>query len=175
MSTFEIVKWYSEGKSCQLYSIHIFDKRTDEASLFFEKYGAIDHPKRSYTNQLLLLIIKSIANKYGASDDFFDRHENDIHALPPKPKKYITEISLLGSSFPLRIYCMRITNEILILFNGGEKTAPSTQGSKDLSMKFYEALSFANQIKDALNASIIEVDHSKKELKHFQTNNKIEL
>ncbi len=173
MSNFEIVEWYTDGRQCKVYTIHVLTKQDNEASLFFGKYGSTLSPLHNQALQLLQFIVKSICNKHGAIDDFFDRHENLVNALPPLPKKQPIEIAILGSAFPLRLYCIRVNEQIVILFNGGEKTSNTAQDSKDLSLKFYEAQSFAIKIQDALRSFIIELDGTKRNLRHYQIGNKM--
>lgn len=173
MSNFEIVEWYNDGRSCNVYTVHFDMKKENEANLFFKKYGLSETLYKNQTLQLLQFIVNSICNKYGAIDEFFDRHENLVNALPPHPKKHIIEIAFFGNTFPLRLYCLRVTEQILILFNGGEKTSKTAQGSKDLSFKFYEAQIFASKINDALRSSIIEVDETKRHIRHYQNGNKM--
>ena len=173
MSNFEIVEWYTDGKSCTVYTIRCHNKKENEASLFFGKYGSSQSPLHDQALQLLQFILNSICMKYGAIDIFFDRHENLVNALPPLPKKHPNEIAFFGSAFPLRLYCYRVNEQILILFNGGEKTSNTAQGSKDLSIKFYEAQIFASKINDALRSSIIELDETKSQLRHYHIGNKM--
>ena len=47
--------------------------------------------------------------------------------------------------YPLRLYCLRISHDIVVLFNGDEKTSGPAQDGK-MSMAFYEAQQFAKRI-----------------------------
>ena len=65
------------------------------------------------------------------------------------------ELDFDGSGFPLRLYCLRLTDTIVILFNGGEKTARTAQGGKT-SKAFREACAFVKKIDEAIkNREII--------------------
>lgn len=110
---------------------------------------------RNQAFSLIRLITESIANKYGAIDEFFDRLANKAQELPPRPKRRIEEIRNLGYPFPLRLFCYRISVGIVVLFNGGIKSAETTQESNDLSLKFYEAQTFVGKIEDAINHKMI--------------------
>ena len=58
-----------------------------------------------------------IGNKYGARKDFF-REERHAQALPP-----INRIAKIGPvPGALRLYCLRLSDTVVILFNGGIKT-----------------------------------------------------
>ena len=116
---------------------------------------------------LFRLITESIGNRYGATDDFFDRIVNRAQELPPKPKQWIEEIKDLGINFPLRLFCYRVTKNIVILFDGGVKESQSTQESKQLSMKFYDAQFFVKKIVEALQSEMLEISDDGRYLKNF--------
>jgi hypothetical protein len=149
VNTFTLEIWYDEGSECTFYTVK-WDNEEEEAlsetDQFFEKYADENHPLRDQALQLFRLITENIGNKYGATDDFFDRLENRAQALPPKPKQRIKEIRLLGKDFPLRLFCYRITEQIVVLFNGGVKDAATAQESS-LSFQFQEAQTFAKKLK----------------------------
>jgi hypothetical protein len=147
MANFELVIWNDEGYRCTIYSDKLYESEMNsEADKFFNKYIIDNTRYHKEAMQLYQLINQSIASKYGAIDSFFDRHENLAQALPPLHKKNYLEISILGSSFPLRLYCLRISEQIIVLFNGGEKTAQTVQQSQQLSIKFYEAQIYSKRI-----------------------------
>lgn len=171
MNTFVIEIWNDEGAVCSFYTARWdTDGRASETDRFFDIYTDPEHPYRQQAMQLFRLITESIGNKYGATDDFFDRAENSAQALPPKPKQRVEEIKDLGINFPLRLFCYRITAQIVVLFNGGVKNADSVQQSGDLSMKFYEAQMFIKKIEDALKSKTIEIARDQRHLKSFDEN-----
>ncbi|SDD69446.1 hypothetical protein [Niabella drilacis] len=170
MNTFVIGIWYDEGRLCTFYTVSWVldnDPALPETDRFFDKYAVPGHPLEEKAMQLFRLITESIGNRYGAVDDFFDRLVNKAQELPPKPKRWVEEIKDLGINFPLRLFCYRITEQIVVLFNGGIKESTTTQESKDLSMKFYEAQTFAKKIEEALQAGLIEISKDKRYLQNF--------
>lgn len=176
MNTFALEIWYDEGRVCTFYSVKritVDDDELLEADKFFDKYAIPEHPLEDEALQLFRLITQSIGNKYGAIDDFFDRFENKAQALPPKPKKWIEEIKEVGVNFPLRLYCYRITEQIVIIFNGGVKDGISAQESKNLSMKFYEAQRFVEKIEDAIQSEMIKISNDKMYLQNFDKTTEI--
>lgn len=126
----------------------------------------------SDANDLLRLILINIGDRYGAINDFF-RPENKAHALPPKPKSWIPEIEEIGSHFPLRLYCYRISTSIVVLFNGGYKDAPTAQLSPDVRLHFFEAQQLAERIKNALKEGMIQISMDGRYLSDFQNNTEI--
>lgn len=125
--------------------------------------------------ELLTLVVETIGNTYGATDDFINRMKNKGHALPPKPSRRIESIKAFGFHFPLRLYCYRVSEQILILFNGGLKDGRTDQESEDLRMKFYETQSFIAKIEQALRDGMIEISPEGRYLVDFQGNRKITL
>jgi hypothetical protein len=155
VNIFEIEIWDDEGQSCTFYTVRWEDAEHCETDKFLLKYGSKSHKYYEQTLSLVRLISKSIGNRYGATDDFIDRAKNRAYALPPRPKKKPIEIRELGIHFPLRLYCYKVSESLLILFNGGIKDARTDQDSKDLSTKFYEAEQFVRRIEDALQEEMI--------------------
>lgn len=173
MNTFVLEKWYDECGLCTFYTVRWEINNESETDRFFLKYEREDKPYNREANELLHLIIESIGNNYGATDDFFDRSKNKAQALPPKPKRWIPDIYEIGIHFPLRLYCLRISESIVVLFNGGIKDHPTDQESDDLRLKFYEAQQFASRITSALLDGSILIDTEKRELTDFQGNTEI--
>jgi len=134
VNTFALELWFDEARYCTFYTVKWEGSETSETDRFFEKYENDDNPYNSYAYELFRLITHSIGDIYGATDDFFDRTKNKALALPPKPKRWIPEIKELGIHFPLRLYCYRISESIVVLFNGGIKNQRTDQQSDDISM-----------------------------------------
>ncbi len=172
MNTFALEIWYDEGSICTFYTVRWVTEEDDddmasETDSFFDTYAVPDHPLEEKALQLSRLIAESIGNRYGATDDFFDRIVNRAQELPPKPKQWVEEIKDLGINFPLRLFCFRITRHIVILFNGGIKESQATQESGNLSLKFYEAQNFVKKIEEALQSGMIEISDDGRYLQNF--------
>lgn len=104
-------------------------------------------------------MINEIGGKYGARDVFF-RHEGQAQALPPRPG--LREITIIPN-FPLRLYCLKLSNSCVVLFNGGEKTSATSQEGKT-SMAFYEANNLANKILKAFQDKTIKLSTNQKSI-----------
>jgi len=169
VNTFAIEIWYDEGSLCTFYTSRWVtdDDVASETDRFFDTYAVPEHPLEEKALQLFRLITESIGNRYGATDDFFDRLVNRAQELPPKPKQWVEEIKDLGINFPLRLFCYRVTEQLVILFNGGIKESQTTQESKNLSMKFYEAQTFVKKIEEALQSGMIEISDDERYLQNF--------
>ena len=161
MNNFALEILDDEGTRCTFYTVKLEGLTDNETDRFFDRFTE-DQENEHYDAALELyqLISDPIKNKYGATNDFINRHEARAQALPPKPNERLEEIAVLGSNFPLRLFCYRINEKILILFNGGIKSAATAQDSPDLKTKFNDAQIFVKRIEDYLKHGLIEIDHS---------------
>lgn len=163
MSNFTIEEWYKEEK-CTIYTVLYDGSELGLADLFFEKYlQDLDRDIRESGQMLLTFITNDIAKRYGALETFF-REEREAVALPGKRTDIVIKEIFFpfgAGLFPLRLYCYRVNNNILILFNGGIKTDFTAQGSPDLSVKFQESQIISKKIQEAINEGHILVSEDK--------------
>lgn len=154
MSNFELEIWDDETDLVTFYTVRWEGVPVSETDKFFTRLK--DHPElKPHVQRLAKLLTEIIGNTYGAQECFFNRFENWVTALPPKGKIRISELELEFAAFPLRLYCLVLSEAVVILFNGGIKTGRTAQESEDLSMKFYEANEFSKRIQEALHAEEI--------------------
>lgn len=173
MNSFELVLWDDEGAKCTFYTVLQDGQAETETDKFFAKHNDPNHPNYSDMQVLAELVIEAVGNKYGAIDDFFTRDENLVYALPPKWTRKLVEIEQIGIHFPLRIYCYRITESLVILFNGGVKESQKVQDSPDLSFKFREAQIFAARIEEALDKGMVLISEDGRTLTDYKGNSEI--
>ncbi len=132
-------------KKVYYYSVQFED---EEASLFLQFVN--NHLEDEYKEQMAIIRtwLKKIGNDIGADIDYF-RPEGfrggDASALPPSFKYIAVECDL-------RLYCMRISKSIVILFNGAKKTAQTAQECPSVRPHFL----LANRIAKAIDRAIIE-------------------
>lgn len=94
-----------------------------------------------YTDQLekLLSWLDIIGNdEEGAAFDLF-RPERNCVALPPSRRHLDTPIDL-------RLYCHWVSENVVILYNGGIKTTNNAQDCPNVSRHFYNAQSWTKQL-----------------------------
>jgi hypothetical protein len=150
VNIFALETFNDEGNCCSFYTVRVMEPESElsETDKFFNKFRA------SHTEALQMLaefIDTTIGNEMGALDEFF-RFENSAMAMPPSS---VSNIRFDFKGFPLRLYCLKISESLVILFNGGEKTTRNAQGG-DTSMAFIEANQYANRIQEAIiNKEII--------------------
>ena len=172
MNIFTLEIWYDEGSVCTFYTVKWDSDEDDllsESDKFFETYAVPKHSLEEKGLQLLRLITESIGNKYGATNDFFDRIENNAQALPPRPNATVEEIKDLGINFPLRLFCYRVSEHIVILFNGGIKDGRTVQESSNVNLKFNEAQTFVKRIEEALRTEMIKISNDGRYLLNFDS------
>ncbi len=92
--------------------------------------------------QGIRVMLQKIGDKYGARNHFF-RFENYAHALPS------TKVNFVEISENLRLYCLRINEYSVVLFNGGYKDAQTAQES---SIGFH--FNQANILSEKINQNI---------------------
>lgn len=165
MNTFALEIWDDEGSKCTFYSVRWDDAEENETDKFFSKYDGKTEFKQA-TQLLLSFVLDSIGEDHGAIDILFNRFENEVIGLPNKGKVNVGEIVFLYPDFPLRLYALRINNrsDLVVLFNGGIKSARTNQGSRDLNLKWLEACRFAKRIEEALLTKEIIIDNRKRQL-----------
>lgn len=174
MNTFALTIWDNETEYVTYYSVNWEGTEKSEAEKFFEKYYS--HPDYwTSIQELLSLLINSIGNEHGAKDVFFSRHANKASELPPKGTIIVDSIKFDYYGFPLRLFCLRISDNIVILFNGGIKSSQATQDSPDLRTKFFEAQIFAKRIEEAMRDGIIFIDNTTRTIKTFNGSSEIYL
>ncbi|MEI7463433.1 MAG: hypothetical protein WCK03_03500, partial [Candidatus Taylorbacteria bacterium] len=136
----------------------------NETDKFFDKYASIETFKRSI-QELVDFVFRKIGDDTGALQIYF-RFEDSAHALPPSGKHTVEEITLNFDNFPLRLYCLRISENLVVLFNGSEKTSQSALAGKT-SMTFTEANQFASKILEALYQKTIYITADEREFRNF--------
>lgn len=165
MNTFELEIWDDEGEKVTFYTVRWQGSIISETDKFFKR---LENSHKQEVQQLLVLLLDSIGTDHGAIDVFF-RPEDGVTGLPPKGRIIVNEIVFHYPKFPLRLYALRINDrdDLVVLFNGGIKSADTNEGSPDLNMKFIEAKAFGKRIEEALHDKTIVIDEATRKLKSF--------
>ncbi len=133
----------------------------------YENHSTLQRPLQ----ELAKFISNKIGDELGALEDFF-RFENAAHALPPSGTYRVEDLSINFGNFPLRLYCLRLSETLVVLFNGGEKTANTAQGG-NTSMAFQEANLFAKRILGALINKEIYLSADQREFRFYTGSDEI--
>lgn len=165
VNIFALEVWDDEGAKCTFYTVRYDDAETNETDLFFERFDAIEAFKEA--NQVLLsFVLVSIGDNHGAIDELFNRNENEVKGLPVQGKRTVENITYHFPEFPLRLYALKITNNIVILFNGGIKDGPTNQTSS-LHLEWRAACAFAKRIDQAIRDGSVIVDEKNRKLTNY--------
>lgn len=159
MNNFVLELWDDEGAKCTFYTVRWDEAKDNETDKFFARHDAVDDLKTD-VQKLLSFVLDSIGDDHGAIDVLFNRFEQEVVGLPNKGKANVNGIVFLYPNFPLRLYALRIKNrkDLVVLFNGGVKSAQTNQASKDLNLKWVEACQFAKRIEEAIRDKEITID-----------------
>jgi len=159
VNIFTLEIWDDEGRKCTFYSVRKENAAENETDKFFNKNDA-DPDLKLATQQLVSFILDSVGDDYGAIDSLFNRPENEVIGLPNTGKVKVSQVLFSYPNFPLRLYALRVNNreDLVVLFNGGVKSAWTNQESKDLHLKWVEACQFAKRIDDAFREGGISID-----------------
>ncbi len=161
MNNFAVEIWDDTGESCTFYTVRWLDSELSETDKFFEKYDALEDYSES-ANKLFVFVSSVVGEDYGAIDKLFNRHENEVVGLPTQGRVHLGEI-LYYPDFPLRLYALRINENIVVLFNGGIKDATTNQKAS-LLPQWREACLFARKINEAIREEMIIVDIFRRKL-----------
>jgi len=137
------------------YSIKIeVDGRLNEKTemqLFFEKH--LNNPvTKEWAQDLYEWLNTRIGIEKGAEERLF-RSERHAQALPPN----IQAINK-ATNYNLRLYCVRVNEQIVILLNGGMKTARTAQECEIVGPHFKFANQFAHSFWKAIKNGVIQID-----------------
>ena len=170
MNTFALEIFDDQGQVCTFYTVRWEDAALSETDKFFVKYEN-DSTFQRPMQELAKFISKKIGDEMGALEDFF-RFENAAQALPPSGRHKVEDLYINFGNFPLRLYCLRISETLVVLFNGGEKTADTAQEGKT-SMAFQEANIFAKRIFDALREKDIYITADQRAFRYYDGSEEI--
>lgn len=141
--TFAALKHITTFKMVTYYSLIVDD---EEKSLFEKFVDTFNHSDRHEDFVNINRILGEMGNLNGAKPRYF-RSENEAHALPT------FEVS--NPSGVLRLYCTVLSENVVILFNGGIKTTQKAQDCPNVSGHFRSAIEFSKKLNKAMLAKDI--------------------
>ena len=142
-----------EFRKVKYYSVS-FESR-DSEFLDFQRRMKLSH--RTQLSELVTLIY-GIGEEYGAKPNLF-RDERKAEALPPGSFQYVgSDDEFPENQFGLRLYCLRITEAIVILLNGDVKTTQKADECPNCRIHFQRANKIAGKIEEAIKNKWITID-----------------
>ncbi len=128
------VEPYKEYAKTAFYSIHFENVELCETDRFIEQFSQSEAHQDDL--QIIKAWIEKMGNEKGALERYF-RPERNASAIP-------IDVS------SLRLYCLRLSDEIVILGNGGEKTSQAVQDSPDAYPTFLDMNNLYRVIKESI-------------------------
>jgi hypothetical protein len=145
------LRLFKTFKKVAFYTFVIEDQDDSETDKFFNKVEPMTQLEAE-VNALVSWIIE-IGENRGAIYDFF-RFEEEASALPPKAK-FATQTLPVGN---LRLYCVWLSEAVVVLANGGLKTAQTVQECPDLWPHFTFAKKMAKQLTNLLSTGELVIN-----------------
>ena len=159
MKQYVNLRVFRDFRKVRFYTFHVENCEYSETTAFFNKMKTHDEVADDL-NKLVQWIVE-IGNNHGALLELF-RFEEEAHALPPPPrgqrKVGITQIE----NNDLRLYCVWISESIVILANGSIKKSATVQGTPDLVPHFRFAKAMGKQINQLISQK--EFNHRGKDI-----------
>lgn len=163
MNSFVVEVWDDSSPLVTYYTVRWDEAEESETDKFFLCFLAEDAPHKESFNEIVALL-EDMGQRKSAKAIYFSRLVDEASELPPKQKIKVEGIEINYPGNPLRLFCTRINDHIVILFNGGEKTSQATQDSPDLAPKFRDAKNFARKIWAEISDEMIIVDEARHRL-----------
>lgn len=125
------------------YTLKFGDENITELDKFYDNYQ--DEYSRSVS--YIKMWIAEIGEKFSAETRFF-RPEDNAQALPPPTKELrCLDIEIDKKNMNLRLYCIVLSPEIVILVNGGIKESDATRDSPTCWKQYSFTSNISSQIK----------------------------
>ncbi len=124
----------------------------------FQEVLESNSSERSNFNDLKAWLKVRIGEQKGALKQYF-RNERKALALPPRH----FDVFEAKKKNPIRLYCYRVNEKIVILFNGGVKLDRDPEKCPNVSKHFHSANLIAAGIKRAFESGdlLLNSDHTK--------------
>lgn len=165
MKTFVLEIWEDSFTLVTYYTVRWDEAAESETEKFFRRFMA-DSVHREHFNEIVELL-KDLGERKGAKTKYFSRHADEASELPPKLTTEVNGIEINYFDNLLRLFCTRINDNIVVLFNGGVKSSQATQDSPDLVAKFRDAKFFAKKIWAEILDETIIVDGARHRLANY--------
>jgi hypothetical protein len=154
VNNFVIELWDDECEACTFYTVKYDDAENSETAKFYDKFENSEEFEDAL-NELTEYWV-GVIGTHGALDELL-RPEDKAHAIPQSGEHQVDEVTISYSQFPLRLYCLKINESILILFNGDEKTSDAALDGKTRTA-FREAQAFSKRILDGMKGELIIIE-----------------
>jgi hypothetical protein len=147
MNRWCVIEQFATFEKVRFYTVRFEDEEISETDKFFSTFGNDANMREDL--DILLGFLRRMGTVFGAKIGFF-RHEGEAEALPPKAKVVRQYGLVTFVEFDFRLYCMRLSDNVVILFNGGIKTTYTNQEDPQLMSVFRMAKTFSRRINEKI-------------------------
>jgi hypothetical protein len=170
MNNFALEIWDDDATLVTFYTVRNENDQLSETDKFITKFK--DHPDyKEKLQEIIALLLDAMGEETGAHKAYFSRNENHASALPPSSVRVET-IHLRYPEFPLRLYCYRKSDHLVILFNGDVKNVAKVKDDPRLFALFNQANNYVKRIEDAFKDGLLQIDDHRI-IRDFQGNTEI--
>lgn len=166
MSTFAKISLIASYDKVIYYSVALVDEEVDQPS-YFEKFVSRHQQRNREKLNHILSWLEEIGNVWGAMPHLF-RDERGAHALPPKgvhrEPTYIEVDAGKVAVNNLRLYCYRLSESVVFLFDGDVKTADAAQDCPNVRPHFRMANQLVQVIDEYFDQGDIEWNDERTDL-----------
>jgi len=146
--TFAALKHITTFKKVTYYSLTVNDEEKSLFEMFVDTYN---HSDRHDDFVNINRILGEMGNLHGARSRYF-RSENEAQALPT--------FEVTNPKGVLRLYCTVLSENVVILFNGGIKTTQKAQDCPNVSAHFRLAIGFSKKLNEAIISKDIVISNN---------------
>ena len=147
MNKIATIEPVEQGNSASLYTISFVKDDLSEFAKFMSNFK--DNARLQHDYQIILLALQRIMEN-GALERYFrpeGKYSDGVCALPI-------------SSGKLRLYCLRLSDKILIIGNGGIKDSKTYNENNELNGYVIDLQKFDSLIKDAIKDGSISIEET---------------
>ena len=144
---FELIDELSDGV-VEFYTVKLGDKETFE----FEEFENNEFPNHQNEIEVLYSVLEEIKRR-GPYERYF-KFEGNASALPKVSEKIINANE---HDFGIRLYCIKIGNDKVVLLNGGIKTKLNPQECDNVRTHFNNARNIARVLDKHIDEKEINI------------------
>ena len=133
---FEKIHNFSK-KNVEFFTVKIGNKELTEFEYFLQN----DFPNHADEEEILFTAIEQIQER--GAKRFFFKDESNANALPVVPQAIMDANKL---DYGIRLYAIRLTDELVVLLNGGIKTELDPTACDNVKTHFKNALKIATKL-----------------------------
>jgi hypothetical protein len=144
-------------------SVEFYSAKLGDDSLFeFEKFDGKDFPNHVEELQIIYSVINQM--QFRGAKHYFFKHEGPANALPRVTQEIIEANK---DDLGLRLYCIRLTDDVVVLLNGDIKTKQAPTECENVKVHFSNAIKIAKKLDKALLDR--EINYQKRDcLQHYE-------